>query len=439
MSRSRRLLLLLSTLVLLLAACGGGEGSGSSTSSEPVAEPSAAGTASEPSTAGAASEVAGGGELLIWADDTRKPALEEFAASFGEENGVDVVIEEKVFDDLRGEFTTAAPAGEGPDIVIGAHDWLGEFVSAGVVAPVDLGATADDFQEVAIQAMTFDGQLYGVPYAVENVALFRNTDHVPEAPETFEELVETAQQLEADGEVESGFLIPTNPPDPYHNYPMFTAEGGYVFAFEEGEGYDADDLGIDSEGGIAAARQFDEWVKSGFLKTNVEGALMQDQFADGNAAFVITGPWALVQDGRGFEETGVPFEVSPIPPLDGGTPEPFVGVQSFMVSAFAENPLVAQTFVTQEMTTEEAQMALFEANRRPPALTSAQEQIADDPVFQAFAESGAEGNPLPAIPEMGSVWDAWTNAYGLIYAQDSAPEDAFDNAAEQIRNLIEGN
>ena len=31
--------------------------------------------------------------------------------------------------------------------------------------------------------MTFDGQLYGIPYAVENIALFRNTDLVPTLPD----------------------------------------------------------------------------------------------------------------------------------------------------------------------------------------------------------------------------------------------------------------
>lgn len=432
MRRLLRLLVMLTAIALVAAACGGG---GESTSGDEAGAASEGTATSEP--AGGTSEVAGGGELLIWADNTRKPAIEEFAAQFGEQNGVEITVTEKQFDQLRDEFSTAAPAGEGPDIIIGAHDWLGQLVTAGVVAPVDLGARTEEFDEVAIQAMTYEGQLYGVPYAVENLALFRNTDLVPDAPETMEDVHDTALELQESGEAETGFLLPTDPPDPYHNYPFFTAEGGYVFAYEEGEGYNPDDLGIDSDGGIAAAEQFAEWVEDGFIKTGVSGSLVQEQFGAGDAAFAVTGPWALVQDGNGFEETGVNFEVTPIPPLDGGTPQPFVGVQGFMVSSFAENALVAQTFVTEAMTTEEAQMALFEANRRPPALTAAQEQIADDPTFAAFAEAGSDGRPLPAIPEMGSVWEAWTNAYALIYNGDEAPDKAFEDAAEQIRTLIE--
>ena len=48
-----------------------------------------------------------------------------------------------------------------PDIIIGAHDWLGEFVTNGAVAPVDLGEKSGDFNEVAVQAYTYGGQVYG--------------------------------------------------------------------------------------------------------------------------------------------------------------------------------------------------------------------------------------------------------------------------------------
>ena len=44
--------------------------------------------------------------------------------------------------------------------------------------------------------------------------------------------------------------------------------------------------------------------------------------------------------------------------------------------------------------------------------------------------------PKPAIPEMGSVWSAWTDAYSLILNGTSSGEEAFQNAADQIRTLI---
>jgi maltose-binding protein MalE len=260
---------------------------------------------------------------------------------------------------------------------------------------------------------------------------------VPEAPATFEELEEVALGLQESGEVDLGLALQADPPDPYHNFPLFTSLGGYVFGQEDDGTYIPSDLGIDSEGGLTAAAKFSEWVESGLINPDVTYDVMVDSFASGNAAFAITGPWAVAQEEPpGFRAQGVPYEVTPIPPVDGGTPQPFVGVQGFMVSSFAENPLLAQTFLTDFMATEEAHLALFEAGARPPALIAAFEQVADDPDVQGFGESGAEGVPQPAIPEMGSVWSAWTDAYALIYSGQGDPRENFSNAGEQIRTLI---
>jgi arabinogalactan oligomer / maltooligosaccharide transport system substrate-binding protein len=84
----------------------------------------------------------------------------------------------------------------------------------------------------------------------------------------------------------------------------------------------------------------------------------------------------------------------------------FVGVQGFMISSFSENVDLAKTFLLDYLNTEELQLELFDAGGRPPAMTSAFEQVADDPIIQGFGLSGQQGAPLPAIPEMSAVWGA---------------------------------
>lgn len=429
--RASRLLAAIGALALVGAACGGGT---PTTTPTPTATSAPAETSPAPQFES--------GNLLIWADLTRKPVLEPFAAEFEELNpGVTVEIQEVDFGQIRDQLIQAGPAGEGPDLIIGAHDWLGQLVAAGAVAPVDL-PNAADFLPVAVQAFTYEGQLYGVPYAVENIALIRNTDLVPEAPASFEELTQIAMDLKADGTVEVPLAVQHAPTgDPYHFYPLYTALGGYVFGENADGTYNPEDLGLDSDGGLAAAEAFSQWFDDGVLSKSVDYNVMITSFGEGKAPFAITGPWAVAQESSetnppGFKEAGVPYVVEPIPPVEGGTPRPFVGVQGFMVSAFSENPLIAQTFAVDFMATEEAQIALFEAGGRPPALASAFEQAASDPDIAGFGESGKDGDPLPAIPEMGSVWTAWSDAYVLIGNQKGDPQKAFENAAKQIRNLI---
>jgi arabinogalactan oligomer / maltooligosaccharide transport system substrate-binding protein len=440
---------LLLALTVLMAACGGDDTGDTvvddptdAVTEEPTVDDEATDDATEDETAEEPEEeateevVRADADLVIWADDTRAPALRPFAEEFGEQEGLTVAVQEIPFDQIRDRLQVAGPAGEGPDVIVGAHDWLGELVTNGVVEPIDLGGAEGDYAEVAIQAFTYDGQLYGLPYATENIALVRNTDLVPEAPATWEELESTALELQESGEVERGLVIQAS--DVYHHYPFVTSQGGYVFAQDDTGSYDPSDVGIDSEGSLEAAELIRGWVESGLLNPDVDYDVMINSFGGGEAAFAITGPWAVAQADTGFRATGVHYAVSPIPDIDGGTPAPFVGVQGFMVSAFAENALLAQTFVTDFLGTEDAQLALFEVGSRPPALLSAFEQVSDDPDIQGFGESGQAGVPMPAVPEMGSVWSAWEDAYNLVYEGQGDPRDNFQNAAEQVRSLIQG-
>ena len=442
------LVALLAVFVLVAAACGD---SADDTTTAAPATTQAATTTAAPTTTTAAPEtttttaapeestttteppvVRADADLVIWADNTRVDVFRTFGEQFAAENGITVAVQELGLDDIRDRTIIAGPAGEGPDILVAVHDQLGQLVSAGVVAPLDISSVAADFSDSAVAAFNYEGQNYGLPYAVENIALIRNTDLVPDAPETFEELVETAQALVADGSATIPLALQENGNgDPYHNYPIVTSLGGYVFGRNADGSYNPDDLGIDSAGGLAAAEYFSELSADGVVNIDIDYNVMTESFGNGSAPFAITGPWAL----ENF--ANVNYVVEPIPPVAGGTPQPFIGVQGMLVSAFAENPLFAQTFILDFMATEDAQYALYEVGNRPPAHNAAFDRAAADPTIAGFGLSGQNGYPMPAIPEMSSVWQAWTDAYQLIF-EGGDPTEAFTNAAEQIRALIAG-
>ena len=135
-------------------------------------------------------EAGGGAELVIWTDAEREAAITEAAKAFEDETGAKVTLVQKNFEDLRNDFIAQVPTGEGPDITVGAHDWLGALVAAGVVDTIDLGDKASEFEQVALDAMTYDGQLYALPYSLETIALVQNVDLVgAEAPATWDDMI----------------------------------------------------------------------------------------------------------------------------------------------------------------------------------------------------------------------------------------------------------
>ena len=164
----------------------------------------------------------------MWVDETRIDSFKPIAAEFEAETGVKVELVQKISGEIKDDFIAQVPTGEGPDVIIGAHDWTGSFVTNGVVAPIELGDKAGDFAESAITAFAYDGQQYGMPYAIENIALIRNNALARRhARHDFDELVAQAKGAGTEFSV----IIQQGPRgDAYHLYPLQTSFGAPVFS-----------------------------------------------------------------------------------------------------------------------------------------------------------------------------------------------------------------
>ncbi|MGP9649627.1 sugar ABC transporter substrate-binding protein [Glutamicibacter sp. AOP38-B1-38] len=258
---------------LSLTACGG-----SGTSTEPAASNSPAASSSAPASAGS---------LTVWVDANREPVLKQAAKEFAASSGVKVDLVIKDFSKIQEDFLRQVPTGKGPDITIGAHDWLGNLVNNGVVQPVELGDKAADFQDVAVTAMSYEGKAYGVPYATENLALLRNTELAGEAPESFEDMIEAGEESGA----EFPFLVQVSETgDPFHLYPFQASFGAPVFGTDETGAYDASKLELGNDGGAEFAKWMAEQGKEGTLKTSVDSDIAKEKFISGDSPFLITGP-----------------------------------------------------------------------------------------------------------------------------------------------------
>lgn len=361
--------------------------------------------------------------LRVWADDTRAPILTELAPDFLAATGVELVVEQVA--DMREQFGIAAPAGEGPDIIIGAHDWIGSLTESGLLAPIDLGAKADQFEASAISGFTYDATLYGMPYATESMAFCRNTDLVPDAPASWDEVKEIGAALVADGTTANGFALSGTT---YDAFPNNTAFGGYIFGRDADGNYDPSDVGLDSEGFIASGAWLDGMIKDGLMPQSTDWDTAHVLFETGDSPFLMAGPWAIDR----LEASGVAFECGPFP--DDGAP--FLGVQGFMVNALSENKLLAETFLTEFVATEDVMQALADSGNRPSAYTPVYEAIEEGSVLAGFAATAANAQPMPAIPEMAAVWEAWNNGITLIINQELTPEEALGDAAQQVRDII---
>jgi arabinogalactan oligomer / maltooligosaccharide transport system substrate-binding protein len=414
---------------LLMSACGGSTTVAAKPSTTKAAAPAPVSTAAPVRDAAA--------DLVIWADVDRTPIIQKYADEFGKENGIKVVVQ--VATDVRPQFKDATKVGKGPDVIVGAHDWLGELVQNNTVAPVNLAAAdAAKFAPQSIAATKFNGQSYGVPYAVENIALVRNTALAPTAPTKMSDLVSQGQALVKSGKATNILLQEVGKTgNAFYTYPYLKAFNGGIFALKANGDYDASKVIVNSAGSIKGATELAALGKVKALSTNVDASNADALFDAGKVPFYITGPWSIDK----AKKANIKYAISPLPSLTNGGPmQPFLGVQMFYVSAKAKNAAFAQEFVTKYVPREDVQMSLFAAGHRPPALTSAYAKaVASDPDVKAWFDAGKGGQAMPNIPAMNSVWGPLGQAAADVIAGKALPQARFDAAQREIvANIAKG-
>lgn len=372
------------------------------------------------------------GTLLIWADELRAPIMADLGKRFEAEYGIPVRVQELGSGDIRSQISVAGPAGEGPDIIVAAHDWLGELVANGVVEPIDLSDRLDEFVPVTIEAFTWGETLYAVPIAFEAIGLIYNKALVPQPPQTWDELLAIARRLTDRSAGTYGFLMQM--PDPYHTFPLLSATGGYIFGENPDGTLNPLDVGLNNAGAVRGLTVFRDLLREGLVPVGTDYNTMTSLFYEGKVGMILSGPWALGP----AADAGIEYGYARIPTIDGGQPKPFVGAQGYMISAFSKNKLLAELFLTEYAATTETVLAIFERDPRPPAYLPALEIVSADATVRGVSESASVGVPMPAIPEMASVWTAWSDAIELVMNDELSPKEALDQAVRQILALISG-
>ena len=418
------------TVALVAGACGG---NGDAAAPTPDASPTDEAPTPEPDPTEDAPPTRADADLVIWTDDVRAGALTDAAVAWGEANGLTVAVQ-AISGPLQDLFITADSLGNGPDLVIGAHDWVGNLVQNGSIVPVVVPDTSD-FVPEAIAAATFQGQLFGVPYATETIGLFANNALTADpAPATMEALV-AAAEAGVDGNVADNVLCLQigNAGDPFHMQPLFTSGGGAIFGMNDDGTWNGSDVQVGSDGSVAAAEKIGALGAAGVLSTSIDGSNSIPLFADGNCAYLVSGPWALAQI------AAIDYSLAAIPPFaDGGPALAPGGVQMFFVAANGANQAMAQAFVGDIATGTDVTAAMFAIDHRPPAQMSLADKVAGEfPDLATFGQLFANAQPMPAIPQMSAVWGPLGQAQAQI-VDGADPASTIKGAAEAIVTAIGG-
>jgi maltose/maltodextrin transport system substrate-binding protein len=366
------------------------------------------------------------GTLQIWINgDKAYNGLAKLGEKFTKDTGIKVIVEHP--QDAPQKFQQAASAHGGPSIFIWAHDRAGEWVTGGLIDPVNPAPKlVAQLDKIGWDAFMFQGKTWGYPLAVESIGLVYNKALVAKPPASFEELIALDKKLAKDGK--HAILWDYN--NTYFTFPLLAANGGYPFGRNAKGDYVASDVGVNNPGAVKGAEMLAKLIEIGVMPRSATYAAMEAAMNKGEIAMMITGPWAW----DNLRKSKVDFGVAPIPSIGGKPSRVFVGVQGAMINRASNNKDLAKDFIENYLLTMDGLKTLdSDVSLGVTAHKEFYKSRAGDPLIAATMVNIKAGLLMPSLPEMSRFWSAMESALGNITAGRQKPKEALDGAAQRIK------
>lgn len=419
----------ISMVVSLAAGCSGGSASEDT-------------SADAENTETEAEESSDGESITLMAPDWAIPT-EEQLAEFKEESGIEVVVNEVGWDDIRDKMVTAAAGGQAvADVVEVDWSWVGEFYAADWLEPLEV---SDEVKAdmPTLETFTKDGKVLAVPYANDYRLSYYNTKQYEDAgikdePQTWEEVYDNCKTLKEKGVCDYPFALPLNAEEKTSTYLMWLAYtmNGVVF----------NDDGTLNKDSVLAALQYEEKLIKDELvdpadKTS-SGMDAYKRILSGSANF-LTGPTSFVSKSTNEEECSVIGQIMPIlvPGKDAKATVTMALPEGLGVTKFSENKDAAKKFI-EWYTSADMQEKLNASNTAIPTLNSVLKKLIDNGTIQNAGAMMEEAelivSPFPGgVPSYyAEMSNAMYNAINKMALGEMSAEEAYAEMEAKVTELV---
>lgn len=147
--------------------------------------------------------------ILLWTDSNGvlEKTIQPILFAIQRLTGVKVVVETSSYNELHDKITNAWANSKPWDVMAIDNSWMGEFVSANWLAPVDKYFTngmKEKLVGASIEGATYNGSIYGFPYFADIHTFYYNTEILKTAgienpPRTWDEFVQDSLLIKEKG------------------------------------------------------------------------------------------------------------------------------------------------------------------------------------------------------------------------------------------------
>ncbi|MFI2105322.1 ABC transporter substrate-binding protein [Isoptericola sp. NPDC019693] len=295
-------------------------------------------------------------------------------------------------DDLVTRITTAAEAGNLPDLMQVEYQALPILVSNGAVADVTdtVAPLADEFSPAALAQVTWDGQSYAVPGDIGPLMMYVREDRLEDlgldVPTTWDEFADVAEQVhEADPDAHLTSFDATYP----GWFAGLSQQAGAQWWSADGNAWGVD---IDDAATTRVASYWSDLVDRGLVSTTpTYSAEWNAAMSTGDQLAWIAPAWGAGVI-AGIAEEGSGWTAVPLPQWEPGAEDAGNwGGSSAAISTTTPHPDEAAAFLTWLYTDPEGLAQLVDTAGLYPAAVAGQEY--------------AKGSAVPEI--LGDQTDFW--------------------------------
>lgn len=343
-------------------------------------------------------------------------SLKEVAAAFQEMNpNVEFDFLYTPNSDIKSKFEAAAANGGGPSILIGSAEWGPAFYDALLVHDVSEFASDEllaTINPAALGVVQYSDALVGLPLKLKGVLMFRNASLVPEAPTTFDELVEMAQAATS-ADVVGAYL----------EYGLFFS-ASHLHALG-GALMDSDgNPTFNDEKGVEWVEMLKRFKEAGPVENNTDNDV--NLFLEGRSGILIDGLWnaAHLAEAIGSEN----LVIDPWPSDMSG----YVQTDNIYLNANLESYSLECSWAFMEyLLSPEGQMLFSDPDLagNVPAIVGLK---ITEPIQQQAMTAFAGGIAFPVIPEMGAYWGPVNDALLAVVEEGADPAEALQTAHDAV-------
>lgn len=366
------------------------------------------------------------------------------------------------------QFLSSVASNDPPELIYASRDQIGTFASRGAIVPLDdcidgEGVAVDDFDDAALDQVTFDGQVYGIPEFNSVQLTMANADLLGAAGLDVEDVngsdwaaaTSAAEQLHA---TEGGSLRVIGYDSKLPEFlPLWAHANGVDLISEDGRTAHLDDPAV-----VAAL----EWavgiydVQGGFptvkaLRDSADFFGSGNQFASDTLGAMPMEQWYV----------NVLQDVSPDAPMvfdtvrdREGEPLAFASGSAWAIPSGTENPAAACRWA-RVMTEVDSWVAAAEARKELRAAdgkgftglltgnTAADEAVRElvepsgsavwDSAVEAMYEANESTFSLPANPADAEFKSAWQDAVNRVLNGQDEPASALATAQDEAQAALD--